>query len=82
MDDNFLIVYPLCNLFTVGTWKGYSVKKGPNYAPKRKKVATDSTRENLQMGEWKELEFKEYNFNAKGLPIDGGHLLLLLKARI
>lgn len=30
------------------TWKGYSLKKGPNYAPKRKKVATDLTRENLQ----------------------------------
>ncbi|PON57874.1 Phenylalanyl-tRNA synthetase, class IIc, alpha subunit [Parasponia andersonii] len=30
------------------TWKGYSVKKGPNYAPKRKIVATDLTRENLQ----------------------------------
>ncbi|KAM1151841.1 hypothetical protein EV1_034179 [Malus domestica] len=30
------------------TWKGYLVRKGPNYAPKRKKVATDLTRENLQ----------------------------------
>ncbi|MEI4856054.1 hypothetical protein, partial [Klebsiella pneumoniae] len=25
-------------------WKGYSVKKGPKYAPKRKKAATDLTR--------------------------------------
>ncbi|KAM1006262.1 hypothetical protein ACFX14_003115 [Malus domestica] len=63
------------------TWKGYSVKKGPNYAPKRKKVATDLTRENLQRGDWKELEFKEYNFSAKGLPIESGHLHPLLKAR-
>ncbi|THG17162.1 hypothetical protein TEA_005872 [Camellia sinensis var. sinensis] len=30
------------------TWKGYSVRKGPNYAPKRKKFATDLTRDNLQ----------------------------------
>ncbi|GFY89695.1 phenylalanyl-tRNA synthetase, putative [Actinidia rufa] len=30
------------------TWKGYSVRKGPNYAPKRKKYATDLTRDNLQ----------------------------------
>ncbi|KAK0582143.1 hypothetical protein LWI29_021975 [Acer saccharum] len=63
------------------TWKGYSVSKGPNYAPKRKKVATDLTRENLQRGDWKELEFKEYNFNAKGQPAEGGHLHPLLKVR-
>ncbi|CAL2278663.1 unnamed protein product [Prunus armeniaca] len=63
------------------TWKGYSVKKGPNYAPKRKKVATDLTRENLQRGDWKEIEFKEYNFTAKGLPTEGGHLHPLLKVR-
>ncbi|KAG7539843.1 Aminoacyl-tRNA synthetase class II [Arabidopsis thaliana x Arabidopsis arenosa] len=60
-------------------WKGYSVKKGPNYAPERKKVATDLTRENLQ--NWKELEFKEYNFEAKGAPLEAGHLHALLKVR-
>lgn len=63
------------------TWKGYTVRKGPNYAPKRKKVATDLTRENLQRGDWKELEFKEYNFNAKGQSAEGGHLHPLLKVR-
>ncbi|XP_048624607.1 phenylalanine--tRNA ligase alpha subunit-like [Brassica napus] len=57
---------------------GYSdVEKGPNYAPKRKIIATDLTRENLH--NWKELEFKEYNFNAKGQPLDAGHLHPLLK---
>ncbi|CAH2061576.1 unnamed protein product [Thlaspi arvense] len=66
-------------LITSRTWKGYSVKKGPNYAPKRKNFATDLTRENLQ--NWKELEFKEYNYNAKGLPVDAGHLHPLLKVR-
>lgn len=68
-------------LITPQIWKGYSVKKGPNYAPKRKKAATDLTRENLQRGDWKELEFKEYNFNAKGLPIECGCLHPLLKVR-
>uniref|UniRef100_A0A803KVV7 phenylalanine--tRNA ligase n=1 Tax=Chenopodium quinoa TaxID=63459 RepID=A0A803KVV7_CHEQI len=61
------------------TWKGYSICKGPNYAPKRKKAATDLTREHLQSGGWKDLELKEYNFNAKGLPPEGGHLHPLLK---
>ncbi|XP_057752066.1 phenylalanine--tRNA ligase alpha subunit, cytoplasmic [Arachis stenosperma] len=63
------------------TWKGYSVRKGPNYAPKRKQVVTDLTRENFQSGEWKELEFKEYNYSAKGAPLEGGHLHPLLKVR-
>ncbi|KAL0741470.1 hypothetical protein Bca4012_082983 [Brassica carinata] len=61
-------------------WSGYSeVKKGPNYAPKRRSLATDLTRENLQ--NWTELDFKEYNFNAKGQPVDAGHLHPLLKVR-
>ncbi|KAE8686441.1 putative phenylalanine--tRNA ligase alpha subunit [Hibiscus syriacus] len=64
-------------LIVAQTWKGYSVRKGPNYAPKRKKVATDLTRDNLQS--YVELEFKEYNFNAKGLPAESGHLHPLLK---
>ncbi|XAR63393.1 Phenylalanine--tRNA ligase [Bertholletia excelsa] len=63
------------------TWKGYSVRKGPSYAPKRKKFATDLTRDNLQRGDWKEVEFKEYNFSAKGQPLEGGHLHPLLKVR-
>ncbi|KAL2574661.1 hypothetical protein AAZV13_17G199900 [Glycine max] len=63
------------------TWKGYSLKRGPNYAPKRKKVVTDLTRDNFQSGEWKELEFKEYNYSAKGQPLEGGNLHPLLKVR-
>uniref|UniRef100_K7LSZ2 phenylalanine--tRNA ligase n=2 Tax=Glycine max TaxID=3847 RepID=K7LSZ2_SOYBN len=63
------------------TWKGYSLKRGPNYAPKRKKVVTDLTRDNFQSGEWKELEFKEYNYSAKGQPLEGGSLHPLLKVR-
>ncbi|XP_057496447.1 phenylalanine--tRNA ligase alpha subunit, cytoplasmic-like [Actinidia eriantha] len=68
-------------LISPQTWKGYSVRKGPNYAPKRKKFATDLTRDNMQRGDWKDLEFKEYNFSAKGQPVDGGHLHPLLKVR-
>ncbi|KAH9607163.1 hypothetical protein KSS87_005088 [Heliosperma pusillum] len=63
------------------TWKGYSLTKGPKYAPKRMKAATDLTRENMQRGDWKTLELKEYNFNAKGLPPDCGHLHPLLKVK-
>ncbi|KAJ8767223.1 hypothetical protein K2173_013620 [Erythroxylum novogranatense] len=68
-------------LIALQTWKGYSVKKGPNYAPERKKAATDLTRENLQRGDWKDLEFKEYNFSAKGPPAECGHLHPLNKVK-
>ncbi|PWA58998.1 phenylalanyl-tRNA synthetase [Artemisia annua] len=68
-------------LISPQTWKGYSVIKGPDYAPKRKKPATDLTRENLSSGEWKELEFKKYNFSAKGFPTEGGYLHPLLKVK-
>jgi phenylalanyl-tRNA synthetase alpha chain len=63
------------------TWVGYSLKKGPKYAPKRVKPATDLTRELLQSGEWKEWEFKPYNYKALGQPTEGGHLHPLLKVR-
>ncbi|KAM5573030.1 phenylalanine--tRNA ligase alpha subunit, cytoplasmic [Rosa sericea] len=64
------------------TQKGYSpVKKGPNYAPVRKKFVTDLTRESLQNGDWKELEFKEFNLNAQGMPSKFGALHPLLKVR-
>ncbi|CAF2039798.1 BnaA09g12640D [Brassica napus] len=68
----------VCLIRTIMGWTGYSdVEKGPNYAPKRKIFATDLTRENLH--NWKELEFKEYNFNAKGQPLDASYLHPLLK---
>nr|XP_043628892.1 phenylalanine--tRNA ligase alpha subunit, cytoplasmic [Erigeron canadensis] len=68
-------------LILLHTWKGYSVKKGPNYAPERRKPATDLTRENLQSGDWKNLEFKEYNLSTKGAPSEGGYLHPLLKVK-
>ncbi|KAJ4959486.1 hypothetical protein NE237_026597 [Protea cynaroides] len=68
-------------LIGLQTWKGYSLQRGPNYAPKRKKAVTDLTREHIQRGNWKDLEFKEYNFSAKGPPAEGGHLNPLLKVR-
>jgi hypothetical protein len=33
----------------------------------------------LFRGTWRSEEFKEYNFNAMGLPTTGGHLHPLLK---
>ncbi|MCO5601759.1 hypothetical protein L7F22_055884 [Adiantum nelumboides] len=63
------------------TWKGFSVRKGPNYAPQRSKPATDLTRDLLQKGDWDKVEFKDYNFSALGQPLECGHLHPLLKVR-
>lgn len=63
------------------TWKTYRVGKGPAFALQRKKAATELTAEMLQKGTWREETFKEYNFNALGLPPAGGHLHPLLKVR-
>ncbi|KAG2319749.1 hypothetical protein Bca52824_012962 [Brassica carinata] len=72
-------------IISTKAWTGYSdVKKGPNYAPKRKILPTDLTRENLlkyaRLGV--AILNTEYNFNAKGQPLlDSGHLHPLLKVR-
>ncbi|XP_058111358.1 phenylalanine--tRNA ligase alpha subunit, cytoplasmic isoform X2 [Magnolia sinica] len=68
-------------LIALQTWKGYSLRKGPNFAPKRVKAVTDLTREHLQKGDWKGLEFKDYNYNARGATLEAGHLHPLLKVR-
>jgi phenylalanyl-tRNA synthetase alpha chain len=63
------------------TWKTYKLSKGPKFALERKKAATDLTHDLMSKGTWKTQEFKEYNFNALGLPTTGGHLHPLMKVR-
>ncbi|KAJ6368666.1 hypothetical protein OIU78_001109 [Salix suchowensis] len=58
-----------------------AVKRGPEYAPRRRRTATDLTREHLQGGDWRNIEFKEYNFSAKGPPPESGHLHPLNKVK-
>ncbi|KAJ0239238.1 Phenylalanine--tRNA ligase alpha subunit [Hirschfeldia incana] len=80
LDKETLTALKTRKLIATQGWTGYcDIKKGPSYAPQRRTFATDLTRDNLQ--NWKELEFKEYNFNAKGQPVDAGHLHPLLKVR-
>ncbi|KAI3967256.1 hypothetical protein MKW92_008511 [Papaver armeniacum] len=69
-----------CFIFPRRTWIGYSVSKGAQFALERKKLVTDLTSGHLQSGDWENLEFKEYNVNAK-VTLDGGHLHPLLKVR-
>eukprot|EP00878_Enallax_costatus_P033802 GHUV01037367.1.p1 GENE.GHUV01037367.1~~GHUV01037367.1.p1 ORF type:complete len:388 (+),score=127.44 GHUV01037367.1:149-1312(+) len=68
-------------LIKLDTWKTYRISKGPKFALQRKKQATELTSEMLASGAWRAEEFKEYNFNALGLPTVGGHLHPLMKVR-
>ena len=58
--------------------KSYKVDKGPNYATERTKFETKLTAQMLRTGEWKEANFKPYNFNSEGIVGQGGHLHPLL----
>lgn len=59
----------------------FKVDKGPKYATEVKSYETDLTAEMLASGAWKDAEFKQYNFAAKGEPTVGGSLHPLLKVR-
>ncbi|KAJ6846784.1 phenylalanine--tRNA ligase alpha subunit, cytoplasmic-like [Iris pallida] len=81
VDDKDVTMLKKRKLIVLQTSKGYSLRKGPNFAPERKKFATDLTREHIVSGEWKYLEFKDYNLDAaQEQPIQSGYLHPLLKA--
>ena len=68
----------LCDKGKVTT---FSVQKGPEFSLTLKQMATDVTFDMLQNGSWKTQEFKQYNFDAVGIPPLGGHLHPLMKVR-
>ncbi|KAJ8500685.1 hypothetical protein OPV22_011237 [Ensete ventricosum] len=81
VDGNDVADLSKRKLIVKQTWRGYTLRKGSKYVSKRKKAATDLTREHLQRGDWKDIEFKEYNLNAQGQPIQIGYLQPLLEVR-
>lgn len=54
---------------------------GPEFSTVLTKLETDLTAEMLATGSWKNLNFKEYNFEALGVPPECGYLHPLLKVR-
>ncbi|XP_039129249.1 phenylalanine--tRNA ligase alpha subunit, cytoplasmic [Dioscorea cayenensis subsp. rotundata] len=68
-------------LVILQTWRGYSIRKGPEYVLVREKTATDLTREHIQRGDWKQLKFKEYNLSAQVQPIQIGYVQPLLEVK-
>ncbi|XP_045767572.1 phenylalanine--tRNA ligase alpha subunit [Maniola jurtina] len=63
------------------TVKSFVLTKGPQFATSIRKLETDLTTEMLLTGSWKQLQFKQYNFDALGQPPECGHLHPLLKVR-
>ena len=68
----------------------YSVQKGTKFTTEIVQETTDITHDLLLRystlsdscsNEWKTATFKKYNFNALGMPPQGGHLHPLLKVR-
>lgn len=68
-------------MITVRSFKSYSVEKGPQFSLERKKFVSDITPEMLKSGAWKNEEFKEINFSAKGPGVTCGALHPLMKVR-
>ncbi|PCH41234.1 hypothetical protein WOLCODRAFT_137263 [Wolfiporia cocos MD-104 SS10] len=62
-----------------GQW--FTVKKGPTFSTSIAKPETDLTIDMLATGSWKTSTYKKYNFEAEGLPTNGGAFHPLLKVR-
>ena len=63
------------------TYKSFVVRKGENFTLSPEKAETDITAQMIKDGSWKNKTFKEYNYNAMGVPPTAGHLHPLMKVR-
>lgn len=61
--------------------KSYTVTKGADFTLNIEKPEADLTSEMLASGAWKTKKFKDYNFDALGVPPTPGHLHPLMKVR-
>ncbi|TCD64325.1 Phenylalanyl-tRNA synthetase, beta subunit, cytoplasmic [Steccherinum ochraceum] len=62
-----------------GQW--FTVSKGSAFSTSTAKPETDLTVDMLTSGAWKNSTFKKYNFEAEGIPTNGGALHPLMKVR-
>jgi len=62
-----------------GQW--FTVAKGPAFSTSIEKPETDLTVDMISSGSWKAAKFKKYNFEADGMPPNGGAHHPLLKVR-
>lgn len=61
--------------------KSFDLTKGPKFTTNLVRLEADLTADMLASGSWQHLKFKEYNFDALGVPLTTGCLHPLLKVR-
>ena len=57
------------------------MSRAPGYAPVRRRLAAELTKELLESGAWATTAFKAYNFESAGKEPGGGHVHALMKVR-
>lgn len=62
-------------------FKTYRIFAGDKLGEARVVQSTELTRDMLESGDWRNVTFKPYNFQAEGKPTEGGYLHTLLKVR-
>jgi len=81
VDDAKLLDLKKRKLVQKEVIKSYTVKKGAEFTLTIEKPEADLTSEMLANGSWKTKKYKDYNFDALGIPPEGGHLHPLMKVR-
>lgn len=81
ITDNIKNDYKKRKLMVENVIKSFIISKGTEFTTVLKKLETDLTSDMLTSGTWKDLKFKDYNFDACGAPPAAGHLHPLLKVR-
>lgn len=81
VTDNLKQEYKKRKLIQEVVVKSFLLKKGPEFSTSITKLETDLTADMIASGNWKDLKFKDYNFNALGAPPECKCLHPLLKVR-
>src|SRR5690349_23253558 len=66
--DNIKNDYKKRKLMIENVIKSFIISKGPEFTTVLKKLETDLTTDMMSSGAWKDLKFKDYNFEALGAP--------------
>lgn len=74
ITDNLKQEYKKRKLIQEVTVKYFILEKGPEFSTTLSKLETDLTADMLATGSWKNLKYKDYNFNALGAQFEMGYL--------
>jgi len=81
IPDDRLAVLKKRKLLSESVTKGFMISKGTAFTTTISKPEVDLSAEMIATGSWANKHFKEYNFEAMGVPPSSGHLHPLMKVR-